>query len=158
RVSPSRAAQDRLIGEVRMNTNTTESQGESSTELRDGTSGAPVVEAQKPDAGPIGTEPSLRLPEGTIPLLPLRDSVLFPSTVLPLEVGRQSSVAAVQFAVKTQGPIGMILQRDPTVDEPGQDGLYEIGTVAQVLRYVARPDGPSHLICRGEQRFRILEL
>src|SRR5215469_10801001 len=137
-----------------MNTNATQTPAE----LRDGSGTPPTVESTRPDSGPIGSEPALRLPEGTIPLLPLRDSVLFPATVLPLEVGRASSIAAVQHAVKTQGPIGTILQRDPAADEPGQEGLYEIGTVAHVLRYVTRPDGPSHLICRGEQRFRILEL
>src|SRR6516162_5316648 len=127
-------------------------------ELRDGSGTPPIVESPRPDTGATSSESGLRLPEGTIPLLPLRDSVLFPATVLPLEVGRPSSVAAVQYAVKTQGPIGTILQRDPAADAPGQEGLYEIGTVAHVLRYVTRPDGPSHLICRGEQRFRILEL
>jgi len=127
-------------------------------ELRDGSGMPPTVESPRPDTAPASTEPGLRLPEGTSPLLPLRDSVLFPATVLPLEVGRPSSVAAVQHAVKTQGPIGTILQRDPAADAPGQEGLYEVGTVAHVLRYVTRPDGPSHLICRGEQRFRILEL
>jgi ATP-dependent Lon protease len=138
-----------------MNTNTTETQAE----LRDGTPGATAAaESPKPGAGSTAAEPTLRLPEGTIPLLPLRDSVLFPATVLPLEVGRASSVAAVQHAVKAQGPIGTILQRDPAADQPGREGLHEIGTIAHVLRYVARPDGPSHLICRGEQRFRILEL
>ncbi|HEX4570282.1 MAG TPA: endopeptidase La [Dongiaceae bacterium] len=136
------------------NTNATQTPAE----LRDGSGAPPTVESPRPDTAPIGTESGLRLPEGMIPLLPLRDSVLFPATVLPLEVGRQSSIAAVQYAVKTQGPIGTILQRDPAADEPGREGLYEIGTVAHVLRYVTRPDGPSHLICRGEQRFRILEL
>src|SRR5262252_8494993 len=151
----SRAAQDRLIGEFSMmNTNAPQTPAE----LRDGSGAPPTVESPRPESSPIGTEPVLHLPEGTIPLLPLRDSVLFPATVLPLEVGRPSSVAAVQHAVKTQGPIGTILQRDPAADEPGQEGLYEIGTVAHVLRYVTRPDGPSHLICRGEQRFRILAL
>ncbi|HKF63525.1 MAG TPA: endopeptidase La [Dongiaceae bacterium] len=137
-----------------MNTNAPQTPAE----LRDGSGAPPTVESPRPDSSPIGTEPVLHLPEGTIPLLPLRDSVLFPATVLPLEVGRPSSIAAVQYAVKTQSPIGTILQRDPAADEPGQEGLYEIGTVAHVLRYVTRPDGPSHLICRGEQRFRILEL
>ena len=125
-------------------------------ELRDAAPGGQVTaEAPRPQAG---AEPELRLPEGLIPLLPVRDSVLFPGTVLPLEVGRQTSIAAVQYAVKTQGPIGVILQRNPEDNEPKQETLFEIGTIGQVLRYLARPEGPSHLICRGEQRFRILEL
>ena len=125
-------------------------------ELRDAAPGGQVTaEAPRPQAA---AEPELRLPEGLIPLLPVRDSVLFPGTVLPLEVGRPSSIAAVQHAVKTQGPIGVILQRNPEDNEPRQETLFEIGTIGQVLRYIARPEGPSHLICRGEQRFRILEL
>ena len=125
-------------------------------ELRDAAPGGQVTaEAPRPQAA---AEPELRLPEGLIPLLPVRDSVLFPGTVLPLEVGRPSSIAAVQHAVKAQGPIGVILQRNPEDNEPRQETLFEIGTIGQVLRYLARPEGPSHLICRGEQRFRILEL
>jgi len=129
---------------------------QSPAELRDAAPGGQVTaEAPRPQAA---GEAELRLPEGTIPLLPVRDSVLFPGTVLPLEVGRQTSIAAVQYAVKTQGPIGVILQRNPEDNDPGQAGLFEVGTIGQVLRYLARPDGPSHLIARGEQRFRILEL
>jgi ATP-dependent Lon protease len=135
-------------------TNPTTSQ--TPAEVRDAAPGGQVTaEAPRPQAA---AEPELRLPEGLIPLLPVRDSVLFPGTVLPLEVGRPSSIAAVQHAVKTQGPIGVILQRNPEDNEPRQETLFEIGTIGQVLRYIARPEGPSHLICRGEQRFRILEL
>jgi ATP-dependent Lon protease len=125
-------------------------------ELREGASGVETM----PDAAKTqaAAEGDLRLPEGTIALLPVRDSVLFPATVLPLEVGRPTSVTAVQYAVKTQGPIGVVLQRDPQSNDPGLVDLYEVGTVAHVLRYLARPDGPSQLICRGEQRFRIIEL
>ena len=78
-----------------MNTNAPQTPAE----LRDGSGTPPTVESPRPDAGATSSEPGLRLPEGTIPLLPLRDSVLFPATVLPLEVGRASSVAAVQHAV-----------------------------------------------------------
>jgi ATP-dependent Lon protease len=124
--------------------------------LRDGAPSTPSAGgADSPAEAPAG---ELRLPEGAIPLLPLRNAVLFPGTVLPLEVGRPGSLAAVHFAVKSQTPVGVVLQRDPAVADPGPDGLHEIGTIGQVLRYVARPEGAGSLICRGEQRFRILEL
>jgi ATP-dependent Lon protease len=126
------------------------------TELREGTPERPEPARPQPNAGVPGAEAAL--PEGTIPILPMRNAVLFPATVLPLEVGRPKSIAAVQFAVRTQGAIGVVLQRDTEALEPTIAQLHEIGTVAHVLRYVAGPEGASQLICRGEQRHRIIEL
>ncbi|HLI11487.1 MAG TPA: endopeptidase La [Alphaproteobacteria bacterium] len=97
------------------------------------------------------------LPEGVVPILPLRNTVLFPTAVLPFDIGRERSVAAAQYAALNQRPIGVVLQRDPEVAEPGPGDLHAMGTVATVLRYVTTPDGRHHLICRGEQRFRIVE-
>ncbi len=126
------------------------------TELRDtAPDQGPAADSSRPQTG---AQPEITLPEGCIPILPLRNSVLFPATVLPLEVGRPRSVAAVQYAVKTQSPLGVILQRDAEAGDPAKDGLHEIGTIGQVLRYVAGQDGRNHLICRGEQRFRLIEL
>jgi ATP-dependent Lon protease len=102
-------------------------------------------------------EDNLKLPEGCIPILPVRSAVLFPATVLPLDAAAPKAAAAVQFAVRTQNPIGVLLQSDPEAETPGATQLAEVGTVAQVLRYIAAPDGRNHLICRGEQRFRIVE-
>jgi ATP-dependent Lon protease len=126
------------------------------TELREGAPERPEPERTQPNAGV--SRSGVNLPEGAIPVLPVRNAVLFPATVLPLEVGRPKSIAAVQFAVRTQGPIGVILQRDLEALEPAMAQLHEIGTAAHVLRYLAGPEGASQLICRGEQRFRILEL
>src|SRR5579885_634881 len=118
----------------------------------------PSGEAERPQSRPAGAEGELRLPEDAVPILPVRNAVLFPGTVLPLEVGRPRSIAAVQYAIKAQGPIGVLLQKDADAAEPDQAALHEIGTLGHVLRYVAAPEGASHLICRGEQRFRLLEL
>ncbi|MEA2780102.1 MAG: ATP-dependent Lon protease [Rhodospirillaceae bacterium] len=125
-------------------------------ELRDNAP-AETPRPDRPQAGTGEVPESLTLPDGAIPILPVRNLVLFPGTVLPLEVDQPRSVAAAQFAVKSHGPIGVLLQRDPGAGEPGPGEFYEIGTVAQILRYVASPEGASRLICRGEQRFRVIE-
>ncbi|MGD8828642.1 MAG: endopeptidase La [Gammaproteobacteria bacterium] len=90
-------------------------------------------------------------------ILPVRNMVLFPGLVLPVSVGRKRSVAAAQEAVKTERPIGLVMQKDPEVAEPGPVDMYEVGTVANILRYVTAPDGSHHMVCQGEQRFRVIE-
>ncbi len=113
--------------------------------------------AERPQGATGPAEDNPKLPEGCIPILPVRSAVLFPATVLPLDAAAPKAAAAVQFAVKTQNPIGVLLQYDPEAETPGATQLAEVGTVAQVLRYIAAPDGRNHLICRGEQRFRVVE-
>jgi ATP-dependent Lon protease len=113
--------------------------------------------AERPQGATGPAEDNLKLPEGCIPILPVRSAVLFPATVLPLDAAAPKAAAAVQFAVRTQNPIGVLLQSDPEAETPGATQLAEVGTVAQVLRYIAAPDGRNHLICRGEQRFRVVE-
>jgi len=113
--------------------------------------------AERPQGATGPAEDNPKLPEGCIPILPVRSAVLFPATVLPLDAAAPKAAAAVQFAVKTQNPIGVLLQYDPGAETPGATQLAEVGTVAQVLRYIAAPDGRNHLICRGEQRFRVVE-
>lgn len=97
------------------------------------------------------------LPEDALILLPMRGMALFPGVVAPITVGRQRSIIAAQQAARGQRPIGLLLQRDASVDEPGRDDLYEVGTQADIVRYVTAPDGTHHLICQGESRFRVLE-
>ena len=97
------------------------------------------------------------LPEDVIIVVPVRNLVLFPGVVVPVAVGRERSVAAAQEAVRSQRRLGFLLQRDPSEEDPGADGLHRVGTVAEVLRYVTAPDGTHHLIVRGEQRFRALD-
>jgi ATP-dependent Lon protease len=100
---------------------------------------------------------TLQLPEDALIIIPVRGVALFPGIVLPITVGRPHSVAAAQEAVRSERPVGLILQRDSEVEEPTPDQLYDMGTVASVLRYVTTPDGSHHLVCQGEQRFRVLE-
>jgi ATP-dependent Lon protease len=97
------------------------------------------------------------LPEDTLILIPTRNLVLFPGTVLPITLGRQRTIAAAQAAIKLNRPLGLLLQRDPTTDDPIPVDLHRMGTEATLLRYVTSPDGTHHAICQGERRFRVLD-
>ncbi|WP_428313268.1 endopeptidase La [Hydrocarboniphaga sp.] len=101
--------------------------------------------------------PHTELPDDAIILLPVRNMVLFPGMVLPLALGRDWAVAAAQEAARTQRPVGVLLQKDPQTDAPGDDELYRVGTVATILRLVTARDGKHHLVLQGEQRFRVVE-
>jgi ATP-dependent Lon protease len=99
----------------------------------------------------------LKLPDDAMPIVPVRNLVLFPGMILPLTVGREGSIAAAQQAVRSEQPIGLLLQKDPQQDAPAAEDLYTFGTVAQILRYVTTQDGGHHLICQGQERFRVHE-
>ncbi len=101
---------------------------------------------------------ALALPDDALIIVPVRNMVLFPGMILPITIGRENSIAGAQQAVKSELPIGIVLQRNPEVDRPGFDDLNLVGTLANVLRYVTTPDGSHHIICQGQQRFRIVEL
>jgi ATP-dependent Lon protease len=97
------------------------------------------------------------LPEDTLILIPTRNLVLFPGTVLPITLGRQRTIAAAQAAIRLSRPVGLLLQRDPATDDPIPVDLHRMGTEASLLRYVTSPDGAHHAICQGERRFRVLD-
>ncbi len=103
------------------------------------------------------TEAFPPLPDDAMAILPARHAVLFPGLVLPLTLNRPASIAAAQEAVRHEKNIGVLLQRDPSVDEPTEEQLYRVGTAAEILRYVTAPDGTHHLICRGVRRIRVVE-
>jgi ATP-dependent Lon protease len=117
--------------------------------------GEPTPSTPLPARAP---QPARIVPEDALILLPVRNLVLFPGMILPVAVGRESSVAAAQAAVKGDRPIGLLLQRQADIDSPRAEDLYQIGTVAQILRYITTPDGSHHVVCQGEGRFRVLEL
>jgi ATP-dependent Lon protease len=98
-----------------------------------------------------------RLPADTIAVIPVRNMVLFPGVIIPIGIGREMSIAAAQYALRTENSLGVLLQRDPRVDQPGADDLHAIGTLASVLRYVTGPEGAHNIVCQGEQRFRAIE-
>ena len=105
------------------------------------------------------TQPSAAQPSqpDVMIVVPTRNMVLYPEMVLPLTVGRPSSVAAVQQAVREQRQIVLLLQRDPENGDPKPAGLYRIGTVANILRYMTSPEGGHHLVVQGVQRFRVTD-
>ncbi len=90
-------------------------------------------------------------------ILAARGMLLFPRVVLPIVVGRDRSVRAVQAAVQAERPIGILLQKDETQAVPGPEDLYSVGTVAAIVRYITAPDGSHHVIAQGETRFRVLD-
>ena len=114
---------------------------------------ADEVEQKKVDHGD-GHPP---LPADGMIVLPVRQTVLFPGMVLPLAIGRKASIAAAQEAVRTERPLGVVLQSDPAVEEPTPEQLHAVGTAAQILRYVTAPDSTHHVIAQGVRRFRVIE-
>ncbi|HYA07828.1 MAG TPA: LON peptidase substrate-binding domain-containing protein, partial [Xanthobacteraceae bacterium] len=102
-----------------------------------------------------GALPSL--PPDALIIVPVRNTVLFPGMVMPITLGRPKSVAAAQQAVRDQRQVGILLQRDATVDDPTAIDMHRMGTLANILRFITAPDGTHHLVCQGEQRFQIVE-
>ena len=97
------------------------------------------------------------LPSDALVILPVRNFVLLPGVVMPVSIGRARSVAAAQQAMREQRPIGILMQRDPTTEDPQPLDMHRMGTIANVARYITAPDGGHHLICQGDQRFQIVE-
>jgi ATP-dependent Lon protease len=97
------------------------------------------------------------LPQDAMPLVPLRNAVLFPGVVSPITVGRPASVAAIREALRQDRRVGFLLQRDPEKTEVGEDDLRRIGTSGSIVRMVAAGEGGHHLVVQGEQRLRIVE-
>ena len=94
----------------------------------------------------------------TLPLLPLRDIVVFPGMVVPLFVGREKSVAALEAAMSGNKDIFLLAQLDPGCDDPGADDLYDVGVVASVLQLLKLPDGTVRVLVEGHQRASLVEL
>jgi ATP-dependent Lon protease len=97
------------------------------------------------------------LPADALIVVPVRNMVLFPGTVLPITIGRPRSVAAAQQAVREQRQVGILMQREVDVADPVPIDLHRVGTVANIVRYLTAPDGSHHMICQGEQRFRAID-
>ena len=87
-----------------------------------------------------------------LPILPLRDTVLFPSSFMPLAVARESSVRLIDEAIANGKLIGVFAQRDPALDEPLQADLYPIGTATHIHKMFRLPDGSLRLIVQGLTR------
>ncbi|MFZ9030114.1 MAG: endopeptidase La [Robiginitalea sp.] len=97
------------------------------------------------------------LPE-TLPILPLRNTVLFPGVVIPITAGRDKSIHLIKDANQGAKVIGVVAQKDETVENPGIQDINTLGTVARILRVLKMPDGNTTVIIQGKKRFEIAEV
>src|SRR6202035_59946 len=96
------------------------------------------------------------IPEDATIILPIRNMLLFPGVVLPLTIGRPASIAAAQEAAQSGRKVGLLLQDDASIEQPGPEHLRRVGTIAEILRYVTN-ENTHYAICRGLRRFRAVE-
>ncbi|OUR91049.1 endopeptidase La [Flavobacteriales bacterium 34_180_T64] len=94
------------------------------------------------------------LPE-TLPILPLRNTVLFPGVVIPITAGRDKSIKLINDANNGSKVIGVVSQKDETIEDPSAKDIYKTGTVARILRVLKMPDGNTTIIIQGKKRFEI---
>jgi ATP-dependent protease La len=93
-----------------------------------------------------------------VPILPLRNMVLFPGVAMPVMIGRPKSMKLIKEAVKKKQLIGVICQKDMSVEEPELKDLYKVGTIAEVVRLLEMPDGSTTAILQGKKRFSLEEI
>jgi len=94
------------------------------------------------------------LPE-SLPILPLRNTVLFPGVVIPITAGRDASIKLINDANKGGKVIGVVSQKDESVENPTEKDIYKTGTVARILKVLKMPDGNTTVIIQGKKRFQI---
>ena len=94
----------------------------------------------------------------SLPILPLRNTVLFPGVVIPITVGREKSIKLVREIYKRKKMIGVLAQKDTDIDDPALDDLYGVGTMAQILKILQMPDDTTSVIIQGKSRFRLDEI
>lgn len=109
----------------------------------------PLISAEDEDAMDREETPEV------LPILPLRNTVLFPGVVIPITVGRDKSIRLIQEANKGQKTIGVVAQRNPDIDDPTFEDLFTIGTQAKIIRMLKMPDGNTTVILQGKKRFEI---
>ena len=90
-----------------------------------------------------------------LPILPLRNTVLFPGVVIPITVGRDKSIKAVNESYKTDKLVGVLAQKDSSVEDPGIKDLVSVGTIAKVIKLIKMPDGGTTVIIQGKKRFQL---
>jgi ATP-dependent Lon protease len=97
------------------------------------------------------------IPE-VLPILPLRNTVLFPGVVIPISVGRNKSLKLIREIYKKNKILGTVAQKDASTDEPKYEELYKVGAIAQIIRILEMPDGSTSVIIQGKRRFQIKSL
>ncbi|HSC52693.1 MAG TPA: endopeptidase La [Phnomibacter sp.] len=110
----------------------------------------PITEGEQEDDTSVYPE--------VIPVLPLRNTVLFPGVVIPITVGRDKSIKAVNDAYKADKLIAVLSQKDSNVEDPEPGDLVNIGTVAKIIKLIKMPDGGTTVILQGKRRFNLLEI
>ncbi len=96
------------------------------------------------------------IPE-TLPILPLRNTVLYPGIVIPITVGRNKSIKLTQDYGRSNSPIGVVTQKANETEEPTFDDIYKVGTMARIIKYISMPDGSITIIVQGIKRIELLE-
>src|ERR1700692_659029 len=96
-------------------------------------------------------------PAELVPLLPLRELIVFPHEVYPIFVGRQKSIKALEAAESKKTPILLLLQKDPKCPEPGAGDLHSVGTLGVVVQLLRLPDGTVKALLEGKKRARVLK-
>src|SRR3990167_5885604 len=94
----------------------------------------------------------------TVPVLPLRDIVVFPDMVAPLFVGRDKSVRALEMIEESENEIMLVAQKDAAIDNPGSGDMHTIGTLATILQLLKLPDGTVKVLVEGKSRAKLVEL
>ena len=89
----------------------------------------------------------------TMPILPLRNTVLFPGVIIPINIGRDKSLRLIQDAYKRGDLVGCITQKDTNTEMPKLEDLYQVGTVASIVKILEMPDGTTTAIIQGKRRF-----
>jgi ATP-dependent Lon protease len=102
---------------------------------------------------------SINLPQDElIPILPLRNMVMFPNVVLPIAVSRSKSLRLIREVYKNNGLLAAASQKDIKIDDPAQNDLYQVGTIARIVRILEMPDNTTTVLLQGLQRFQLMEI
>ena len=94
----------------------------------------------------------------SMPILPLRNTVLFPGVIIPINIGREKSLKLIQESYKQNMLIGVVAQKDTNTEDPAFDDLYSVGTVASILKVLEMPDGTTTAIIQGKKRFQLEDI
>ena len=102
---------------------------------------------------------SINLPQDElIPILPLRNMVMFPNVVLPIAVSRSKSLRLIREVYKNNGLLAAASQKDIKIDDPTQNDLHPVGTIARIVRILEMPDNTTTVLLQGLQRFQLMEI
>src|SRR5436190_5964739 len=103
----------------------------------------------------VSKAPTIPSSAETLPVLPLRDIVVFPHMIVPLFVGREKSIKALEEVMREDKRILLVAQKNPADDDPAIDAIYQVGTLAQVLQLLKLPDGTVKVLVEGSERARV---